>query len=555
MNVFIYTYRMLFSITLVFSMTTLTQAASVHISGKVQDVNTAIEMSDVKIYISDLTDGSIDSAFTNASGMWEYDFEVTSIAEDDQLPKRFYVSQNYPNPFNPSTKIDIIVPAAGEVSLTVYNILGAVVDSYQEYLTPGGYSIDWHARGSAGIYFLNIKNRNASIIRKMTLLDGGYGKGFSRFHSSSLEASSGGTLAKTFTTNPIKIQTSKFGYIDSVLHTEVSGGEYFEFKIETIHSASILADLHNDLLEKMIESPSYHLADYHTYNHTDIPRLQSGGVDVQLFVVWVSPSSHLQDSYNYATAMINIFENEMALNPLTIGQARTKAEALALIDENKIAAVLCVEGGHAIENDITKLKTLYQKGMRYLTITWNNSLDWAVSAQDSRSATVGLSEFGRKVIRTLDTLGVMIDVSHVGIKTIEDILAVTKNPIIASHSGVRSIRNHCRNLYDNQILAIASSGGVIGIVFYPPFLTSSGTAYIDDVADHIDYIVNLAGVDYVGLGSDFDGIGTNTVQGLDDVTKFPDLTLELLRRGYSQADVEKILGGNFMRVFEQVCGE
>ena len=244
----------------------------------------------------------------------------------------------------------------------------------------------------------------------------------------------------------------------------------------------------------------------------------------------------------------------MALNPTTMGQARTKSEADSLNDLNKIAAVLGVEGGHAIEDDIQKLKNLHQSGMRYLTITWNNSTSWAVSAQDSRTNTVGLSTFGERVIRTMDTLGIIIDVSHTGIKTIQDILSITTNPIIASHSGVRAIRNHYRNLYDSQIIDIANTGGVIGIVFYPPFLSGTGSANISTVANHIDYIVNLVGIDHVGLGSDFDGIGTNTVIGLDDVTKFPDLTLELLSRGYSRTDVDKILGGNFMRVFEQVSG-
>jgi membrane dipeptidase len=272
-------------------------------------------------------------------------------------------------------------------------------------------------------------------------------------------------------------------------------------------------------------------------------------------VVWVDPSTHLADSYNHAMNMVSLFNDEIALNPETIGQARNKTEALALHEEDKIAAVMCVEGGHAIEDDITKLKNLYNAGMRYLTITWNNSTDWAVSAQDDRSETVGLSDFGREVIRTLDTLGVIIDVSHTGIKTIEDILETTTNPIIASHSGVRAIRNHYRNLYDDQIIAIANSGGVIGIVFYPPFLVNYGSADIDDVADHIDYIVNLVGIDYVGIGSDFDGIGTNKVQGLYDTSTFPALTLELLSRGYSRSDVDKILGGNFLRVFGQVCRE
>jgi len=447
------------------------------------------------------------------------------------------------------------VPEAGVVKVTIFNTLGEAIESNNEYLTSGVYSIEWSARGGSGIYFINVKAKNGSITRKMILLDGGHGKGLSGFRSGTNIGKKSGQLSRFFSTIPVEIQTSKFGYVLHTIETVVEDGEYFEFKIETIHSASILADLHNDILEKMIENPNYHLADYHSYNHTDIPRLKTGGVDVQFFVVWVNPYTHGQDSYNHALAMINIFNSEISLNPTSIGQARTKAEALSLNNDNKIAAVMAVEGGHAIENDIEKLKLLYQEGMRYLTITWNNSTDWAVSAQDSRSTTAGLSEFGKQVIWTLDTLGVIIDVSHTGIKTIQDILSITTNPIIATHSDVRALRNHYRNLYDNQIISIANSGGVIGIVFYPPFLSSTGSADIARVADHIDYIVDLAGIDYVGLGSDFDGIGTNTVYGLDDVTKFPDLTLELLRRGYSQTDVEKILGGNFMRVFEQVCAE
>jgi membrane dipeptidase len=190
-----------------------------------------------------------------------------------------------------------------------------------------------------------------------------------------------------------------------------------------------------------------------------------------------------------------------------------------------------------------------------MTITWNNSTDWAVSAADSRSTTVGLSDFGRQVIRTMDSLGIMIDVSHTGIKTIQDILEETTNPIIATHSGARSIQNHSRNLYDSQIVDIANSGGVVGIVFYPPFLGSPDNSVdINTVISHIDHIVNLVGIDYVAIGSDFDGIGDNTVNGLEDISKFPALTLALLEHGYTRSEVDKILGGNFKRVFEQVCG-
>jgi membrane dipeptidase len=279
--------------------------------------------------------------------------------------------------------------------------------------------------------------------------------------------------------------------------------------------------------------------------------MQLGGIDIQFFSVWISPQ--FQNAYAQSQVMINLLNDEINQNADDIGQAFGPEEALALNDSGKIAAVIGVEGGHTIENSIENLITLYNQGMRYLTITWNNSIDWAVSAQDPNSATVGLSDFGRQVIRTLDSLGVIIDISHTGIKTIEDILEITTNPIIASHSGVRAIKNHYRNLYDNQITAIANSGGVIGVVFYPPFL-GNGPADIDDVISHIDYIVNLVGIDYVALGSDFDGIESTPV-GLEDVSKFPNLTMKLIEHGYTQSDVEKILGGNFMRVFNNVCSE
>lgn len=187
-----------------------------------------------------------------------------------------------------------------------------------------------------------------------------------------------------------------------------------------------------------------------------------------------------------------------------------------------------------------------------MTITWNNSTSWAVAAKDSRSATVGLSEFGKTVIRTMDTLGMIIDVSHVGIKTVQDILATSKNPVIASHSGARALNDHYRNLTDAQIRSIAQKGGVIGVVFYPIFLSSTGTATIDTVIRHIDYIKNLVGIDYIAIGSDFDGIEVTPV-GLEDVSHLPNLTLALLGHGYTPADVRKILGGNFLRVLNAIC--
>ncbi len=530
------------------------QNNSIHISGNIKDKITGVNLFQVKIYATNNSGTINDSTTTNPLGNWEIEIPVSSVGENPGVPASFEVSQNYPNPFNPSTKVDIALPSAANVSVTIYNALGETIDRYEEYLNQGSYSIEWHARGSAGVYFLNVKTGSGSITKKMVLLDGGYGSGLSGFRAGGNSTNNINRFNKTTSPVEIKIRASKFAYVSVVLDTIITGSEHFEFKLESIHSYSRLIDLHNDILEKMVIDTSYHLADFHTYNHTDIPRMITGGIDAQLFAVWVDPSSHGNNSYNHAMDMVNIFHNEIALNNEKIGQARTAEEVIQLNNENKIAAILAVEGGHAIENDIQKLKNFYDEGMRYLTITWNNSLDWAVSAQDPRSATVGLSEFGKDVIRTLDSLGVMIDVSHTGIKTIEDILTITTNPILATHSGVRAIRNHYRNLYDDQIAAIALSGGVIGIVFYPPFLSNSSTVNIAKVVDHIDYIVNLVGIDHVAVGSDFDGIGTNTVIGLEDISKYPNLTMELLNRGYTQNEIEKILGGNFMRVFEQVTG-
>lgn len=519
------------------------------ISGTVIDSIAQTGIINAKVLIKNLNSGSTDSTFTNSSGNWSYNF-VTGLYNEYLSQSDFLFAQNFPNPFNPSTTIEFLLPKSGQVQILIHNILGQLIDSHQEYLTAGSYSIIWDARGSAGVYFYTIKTSSESITKKMLLLDGGVGSGLS-------DVRQGNNLPfsfnKKFSSIQATITISKFGYIPLAINTTIIGGEHFNNSLITIHHNAKLIDLHNDILEVMIGEPSYHLGTLHTTHHTDIPRLQKGGVDVQFFSVWVSPTQY-SDTFYYdqSKIMINLLNSEISQNQNTIGLAKTPEETIQLNNTNKIAAVIGVEGGHSIENSIEKLAELYNDGMRYMTITWNNSTSWAVSAQDSRSTTVGLSEFGKSVIRAMDSLGVIIDISHTGIKTIQDILQVSTNPIIATHSGARALRNHYRNLYDNQIIAIANRGGVIGVVFYPPFLTTS-TANIDTVIKHIDYIKNLVGIDYVAIGSDFDGIETTPI-GLEDVSKFPALTLRLLERGYSQQDVEKILGGNFMRVFEQVCG-
>ena len=530
--------------------TFIIKSQTISISGNIKDVKTNSPIENAKVQIKNTSNGLIDSVFSDAIGNWQYDI-ATSVEDNiNYLPTSLEVMQNFPNPFNPSTKIGFLIPTDENVSISIYNILGELIDIKSSYLSKGNYVVDWFSKGSAGVYFYTINYGNQSITKKMIQLDGGNGIGLGEIRSGISNRFSSDIAIPVYN---IEIVITKFSYAADTTIADIAGGENFSTFLQTIHSKYTLIDLHNDVLEVMVGDPDYHLADFHTYNHTDIPRLQQGGVDVQFFSIWVSPTGYT-NYFQQALVMRDLFYSELDANPSTIEQATTMSQALQINNQNKIAAVIGVEGGHHIENSLDNIDTLYNAGMRYLTITWNNSTSWAISAQDSRTLVQGLSNFGRDVIRKLDSLGVIIDVSHVGIRTISDILAITNNPIIASHSGARAIRDHYRNLYDDQIQAIANGGGVIGIVFYPPFLASPTPAYISDVIAHIDHIVNLVGTDHVAIGSDFDGIGTNVVVGLEDVTKYPDLTLALLQHGYTELEVAKFLGGNFRRVFEQVCG-
>ncbi|MBN1542448.1 membrane dipeptidase, partial [candidate division KSB1 bacterium] len=492
------------------------------------------------------------SLTTKHSGSWSLDLNAVQVAGPDRQPIDFALEQNYPNPFNPSTTIEFNLARDGAVDFYVHDLLGKQVGYRSAVLPAGRYHIRWSSRGAAGIYFYTLQTPSGKVTRRMTQLDGGDGEGLAPIEP--LGSPSPAPLAKNSPFSATLI-ASRLGYISDTLSIVIDGDTGVEQRLESIHFRATVVDLHNDILERMAVTPGYRLGDRHSYYHTDIPRLQDGGVDIQFFAVWVDPRTHSSNPFEQAMSYIDLLESEIALNPNDLQLARTAAEAEAIVDSGRIAAVIGVEGGHAIENSLDKLLQLADRGMRYLTLTWNNSLSWAVSAQDARSATVGLSDFGRQVVRTLDSLGVLIDVSHVGIQTIEDVLEISTHPVVATHSGARALCNHYRNLTDSQIQALAATGGVIGVVFYPPFLSkNSYSTSIETVIDHIDYIVGLVGIDHVALGSDFDGI-ERTPAGLADVTKFPDVTLALLRRGYSIAEVEKILGGNFMRVFHQVTSK
>ena len=527
-------------------------AQSVTINGSVTDKISLLPIDSATI---DLVNKNSESerynVVTNATGGWSYTFQPSGVADGITVPSTLSLAQNYPNPFNPSTKIEFSLDHAAGVKISVHNILGQKVDERTADLSAGYYSIEWQSKGSSGVLFYSIEINGARITRKMIQLDGGSRNGGLRNIVSSHQIATRPAFLKS-SSSEFNIIASKLGYEADTIGIVLVDNARADFLLETVHSRAFVIDLHNDLCEKMIDGYQIGVRHPTEESDSDIPRFRDGGVDAQMFAIWVDPGT--SGYYNLSMTMIDTFTNQVSRNSAFIAQARTTDEISQVNSTGKLAGILAVEGGHAIENDIEKLKAYYAKGARYLTITWNNSTAWATSAQDAQSATKGLSEFGKQVIKTLDSLGMIIDVAHTGIKTIQDILAITKNPIIDSHGGAYALRSHYRNLNDDQIKSIAQSGGVIGVVFHTSFLSisSSWRVTIDTVIKHIDYIKNLVGIDYVAIGSDFDG-GITTPVGLEDVSKLPALTLALLKHGYSPADVKKILGGNYLRVFKQIC--
>ncbi|ARS35005.1 dipeptidase [Pontibacter actiniarum] len=359
-----------------------------------------------------------------------------------------------------------------------------------------------------------------------------------------------------------------------------------------LHQNALLVDTHNDVLISVMEGLDIS-QDLSGKTHSDLARFKKGGVDAQFFSVWSDETG----TFKYANQQIDSLQAIARRHPDKMMLANSTADIQRAVKGGKMAALIGVEGGHMIESDLQKLEKLYNRGTRYLTLTWNNSTPWATSAMDETSGKLkesekGLSDLGRQIVRRMNELGMMVDVSHVGEKTFWDVMEVTKKPVLVSHSSVYSINPVFRNLKDEQIRAIAKNGGVVQLNFFSGFLDSTfvsrvnafqaahqqeadslkaqgyqnegimdylATTYPADVQnlrpplslllDHLDYIVKLVGVDYVGLGSDFDGI-SSAPQQLDGVQDYPLVTKELLARGYGEKDIKKILGGNFMRVFK-----
>jgi membrane dipeptidase len=351
----------------------------------------------------------------------------------------------------------------------------------------------------------------------------------------------------------------------------------------------IIVDGHIDTPQRMLDLKAditTRLAD----GHIDVPRMREGGLTAAFFSIWVDARYVRGTAFRRALDLIGAVRALADTSP-DVELATTAADVRAAAARGHVAALMGVEGGHAIESSLEKLDSLYGLGVRYLTLTWNNGNDWAGSSTDPERHG-GLTSFGRQVVARMNQLGMLVDVSHVSDATFRDVLATSTRPVIASHSSCRALAHHPRNLSDEQLRAIAGNGGVVGINFYPVFLDehfrdqyeamrrrlkpqidairarhrgrpgesafevdkfvgqhaeSLDVPTIDRLVDHIDHAVQVMGIDHVGLGSDFDGISV-LPRPMKDATSLPELVRALVARGYSDSDVRKILGENFLRL-------
>ncbi|HEY7876597.1 MAG TPA: dipeptidase [Gemmatimonadaceae bacterium] len=361
-----------------------------------------------------------------------------------------------------------------------------------------------------------------------------------------------------------------------------------------LYRDAIVIDTHNDLPTKMIDE-GYDPDVRHpsSQGHTDLPRLAESGITAQFLAAWVDAPYAQRGpgaSFTRAIRYIDAIHTFVDRHPGHLLFATTAGDVRRAKREGKVAILIGVEGGHAIENSLDNLRALHELGARYLTLTWNNGNDWAGSSLGSGDTrTAGLTEFGRDVVREANRLGMLVDVSHASDQTLADVLETSSVSVIASHSSARALADHRRNLHDHQLRAIAQQGGVVCVNFFARFIDARMRHAMDEaearsaeplhpendgepprstpaqrlaallaripptplsvLIDHIDHIARVAGIDHVGLGSDFDGVPL-TPAGMDDVTALPRIAQALIDRGYGDEDVTKVLGGNVVRLLE-----
>jgi len=361
-----------------------------------------------------------------------------------------------------------------------------------------------------------------------------------------------------------------------------------------LHFNSIVIDTHNDFPITSIDKNVGLDQDLKGKTHSDLKRFKEGGVDIQVFSIWCD--GVVKDPYAMANRQIDSVYLWASRNPDKMMMVFNSKDLSKAVKQKKLGAMMGMEGGHMIENDLAKLDALYTRGIRYMTLTWNNSTPWASSAMEETLkkdlTQKGLTDFGKQVVKRMNELGMLVDLSHVGEQTFWDAINTTTKPVLVSHSCSHALCPVFRNLKDDQIIAVGKNGGVIHLNFFSGFVDSNFfkrnsefnakhkaerdsmlktvtdpyfadsylfEKYPDEVKslrpplsmllDHLDHIVKLIGVNHVGLGSDFDGINSSPQQ-LDDVTNFPLITEELVKRGYSKKSIKKILGGNFIRLLK-----
>jgi membrane dipeptidase len=366
-------------------------------------------------------------------------------------------------------------------------------------------------------------------------------------------------------------------------------------KAKKLHTSSIVIDTHDDTTQRLLE-PSFDIGTRHADGNIDIPRMREGGLNAIFFSIWIPSKTVGPDAVKKAIDQIDAVREAVRNHPNDVVLATTADEVRAAKKQNKIAALMGVEGGHMIDNDLAVLRSYAVLGVRYMTLTHMGNTDWADSSTDT-PAHNGLTDFGKQVVLEMNRLGVMVDISHVSDKTFYDAIATSKAPVIASHSSARALTETPRNMTDEMMRALAKNGGVIQINYHVGFLSQEfrdfekahpeaekeindevkkrcgdneacslvmGDQVVRDlmqagklpkvdwtkIIDHIDHAVKIAGIDHVGLGSDFDGAVMPI--GMQDVTHLPQITGALLQKGYSESEIRKILGENTLRVMSEV---
>jgi len=374
-------------------------------------------------------------------------------------------------------------------------------------------------------------------------------------------------------------------------------------KAHAIHDSALIIDTHADTPQRFLdEGFDIGSTDPNDVGHISLDKARHGNLGAEFFSIWVDPETNKGNFAKHTFDLIDSVYEQAARHPDRMMMAFSTADIERARREHKLGALMGIEGGHSIENDIHLLRDYYRLGVRYMTLSWSNTNEWADSSGDINDPTIqhhnGLTDFGKQVVLEMNRLGMMVDISHVADKTFWDAIATTKAPVIASHSSARSLVNAPRNITDDMLKAVAKNGGVVQVNFFNGFIdenfrkaadaqakdnAAAVKQYLDQMKgegksvnyievdrierewmakiprpplksliDHIDHIAKVAGVDHVGLGSDFDGVSGATPSGIDSAADLPKITQALLDRGYNADDIKKILGGNLMRVFREV---